>query len=64
MVKTHTIRVNQEQWEWLDAYAQATAKPGETPNVSAAVREAILAFMDRRPRPSRRAAPDDPDQKE
>ena len=47
--KTHTVRVDQEQWEFLDAYARATAKRGEKPNVSAAVREAINEFRDRHP---------------
>ena len=47
MTKTHTIRVDHEQWEFCDGVAQAAAEPGERPNVSAVVRKAIREFMDR-----------------
>ena len=50
-LKTHTIRVEQEQWEKCAEIAQATAEHGERPNVSAVVRKAIwigLETIDRR----------------
>lgn len=51
MTKTHTMRVDEEYWLRCAEYAEAAAEPGETPNVSAAVRRALrigLEAMDRR----------------
>jgi len=51
MTKTHTMRVDEEYWLRCHEIAEATAEPGERPNVSAVARRAMrlgLEVMDRR----------------
>jgi len=61
MTKTHTMRVDEEYWLRCHEIAEATAEPGERPNVSAVARRAIrlgLEAMDRHPLHAHKPASD------